>query len=84
MGMLHKVEDVLRKSSLFMASRNVVGYAFCRQFSYLLVVTLMDMLVGILMFLIGLYGGYGVGQRNLEGRMLLEYCLQKEVCVSNT
>ena len=29
-------------------------------------------------------GGYGVGQRNLEGRMLLEFCLEKELCVSNT
>ena len=26
----------------------------------------------------GVYGGYGVGQANLEGRMLLEFCLQKE------
>ena len=32
----------------------------------------------------GLYGGYGIGQRNLEGRMLLEFCLEKELCVSNT
>ena len=30
------------------------------------------------------HGGYGVGWRNLEGRMLLEYCLEKELCVSNT
>ena len=30
-----------------------------------------------------LHGGYGVGQRNLEGRMLLELCLEKELCVSN-
>ena len=29
-------------------------------------------------------GGYGVGQSNLEGRMLLEFCLEKELCVSNT
>ena len=32
----------------------------------------------------GVHGEYGVGQRNLEGRMLLEFCLQKELCVSNT
>ena len=31
----------------------------------------------------GFHGGYGVGQRNLEGRMLLEFCLDKELCVSN-
>ena len=29
----------------------------------------------------GFDGGYGIGQRNLEGRML---CLVKELCVSNT
>ena len=28
------------------------------------------------------HGGYSVGQRNLEGRMLLEFCLEKELCVS--
>ena len=27
---------------------------------------------------------YGVGQRKLEGRMLLEFCLEKQLCVSNT
>ena len=32
----------------------------------------------------GVRGGYGVGQRNLEGRMLLQFCLEKELCVSNT
>ena len=30
------------------------------------------------------HGGYDVGQRNLEGRTLLEFCLEKELCVSNT
>ena len=30
------------------------------------------------------HGGYGIGQRNLEGRMLLEFCLEMELCVSNT
>ena len=29
-------------------------------------------------------GGYGVCQRNLEERMLLEFCLEKELCESNT
>ena len=31
----------------------------------------------------GVHGGYGVGQRNLEGRMLLDFCLEKELCVSH-
>ena len=26
----------------------------------------------------GVHKGYGVGERNLEGRMLLEICLEKE------
>ena len=29
------------------------------------------------------HGGYGVGQMNLEGRMLLEFGLEKELCSSN-
>ena len=32
----------------------------------------------------GVRGEYGIGQRNLEGGMLLEFCLEKELCVSNT
>ena len=31
-----------------------------------------------------LHGGYGAGQRNLEGRMLLEISREKELCVLNT
>ena len=29
----------------------------------------------------GVHGGYGVCQMNLEGGMLFEYCLEKELCV---
>ena len=32
----------------------------------------------------GVHAGYGVGQRKLEGRILSEFCLKKELCVSNT
>ena len=32
----------------------------------------------------GFDGGHGVDQRNFEGRMLLEFCLEKKLCVSNT
>ena len=28
----------------------------------------------------GAHGWYGVGQRNSEGRMLLEFCLRNYVC----
>ena len=29
------------------------------------------------------HGGYGLGKRNLEGRMFLEFCLDNELCVSS-
>ena len=32
----------------------------------------------------GIHGGYGIGKRNAEGRMLLDFCDQKQLCVANT
>ena len=32
----------------------------------------------------GFHGGYGVGLRNVEERMLVEFCLVKELCILNT
>ena len=32
----------------------------------------------------GVRGGNGIGQRNAKGRMLLEFCDEKELCVANT
>ena len=32
----------------------------------------------------GIHGGYGVGKRNAEGRLLLDFCDQKKLCVANT
>ena len=32
----------------------------------------------------GIHGGYEVGQRNIEGRMLLGFSLEKELCLTNT
>ena len=31
----------------------------------------------------GVHGGNGIGKRNAEGRMLLEFCDEKELCVAN-
>ena len=31
----------------------------------------------------GFHGAYGVVQWNLEGRMILEFCLEKELCVKH-
>ena len=32
----------------------------------------------------GIHGGYGIGERNTEGKMLLNFCDQKKWCASNT
>ena len=32
----------------------------------------------------GIHGGYGIGKRNAEGRMLLGFCDQKKLGVANT
>ena len=32
----------------------------------------------------GVHGGNGIGVRNAEGRRLLEFCDEKELCVANT
>ena len=32
----------------------------------------------------GIHGGYGIGKRNAEGRMLQDFCDQKKLCVANT
>ena len=32
----------------------------------------------------GVLVGYGVGQRNFEGRILLQFSLENELCVFNT
>ena len=32
----------------------------------------------------GMHGGYGIGKTNAEGRLLLDFCDQKELCVAHT
>ena len=32
----------------------------------------------------GVHGGNGIGERNVEGIMLLEFCDEKELCAANT
>ena len=32
----------------------------------------------------GVHGEYEIGERNAKGRMLLEFCAEKELCVANT
>ena len=31
-----------------------------------------------------MHGGNGIGERNVKGKMLLEFCDEKEFCVANT
>ena len=31
-----------------------------------------------------LHGGNGIGERNVKGKMLLEFCVEKELCVATT
>ena len=32
----------------------------------------------------GVHGGFGIGKRNLEGRLLLEFCVEKDLCVGKS
>ena len=91
-GVLVYKEDVLRlvcgnapqcgrswkKNSLYMMSRKASWVCIVWVIQLCTWVTLMDMWVDRLD---GFYGGYGVGLRNLEGRMLLELYLKKELCM---
>ena len=45
-----------------------------------LILVSMDMLIDLLVFL----KGCGVGEKNLERRMLLKLCMSKELCVVDT
>ena len=31
-----------------------------------------------------IHGGFGIGRRNVEGRLLLEFCVKKSMCVGNS
>ena len=32
----------------------------------------------------GVHGEYGIGKRKVEGKRLLEFCDEKDLCVANT
>ena len=32
----------------------------------------------------GVHGGFGIGKRNMEGRLLLDFCVEKGMCVGNS
>ena len=84
MGMLHKVEEVLRKKQSFydelkceLDMHSADDLVMCLGYFNGHVGRHIDSFDGV-------HGGYGVGQRNLEGRMLLNFCLEKELYVSDT
>ena len=85
MGLLHKVEEVLRKNNLYDELKCELDMLS----AYDLVMCLGDFNGHDGRHINGfnvVHGGYGLGQRNYEGRMLLEFCLEKELCkyMSNT
>ena len=78
--MLCKVEDVWKKNSLYYEPQGEWDMHSAGD----LVMCLGDVNRHVGRHIDGVHGGYGVGQRNLEGKMLLEFCQEKELCVSNT
>ena len=32
----------------------------------------------------GVHGGFGIGKKNVEGRLFLEFCVEKVLCVGNS
>ena len=80
MDTLRKVEDVWKKNCVY---DELQGERDTHIYTGDLVVCL-GILSGHVGGFDGVHGGYGVGQGNLEGRMLFELCLEKELCVSNT
>ena len=82
MGMLHKVEDVWRKKKKFFYDK--LKYEWDMHSADNLVMCFCEFNGHVGRHIDGFDGGYGVGLSNLEGRMLLEFCLEKELCVSNT
>ena len=77
--MLHKVEEVWRTRQSFYDELKCEWDVYYADD----LVMCLGNLDGHVNGIDGVHGGYGVGQRNLEGRMLLEFCLEKELCVSN-
>ena len=78
--MLRKVEEVLKKNSPYdevkceLDMHSADDLAMCMGYINGHIGRCFDGLDGM-------HGGYGVGQRNLEGRMLLVFCLVKELCI---
>ena len=79
MGMLRKVEEVFGKNSY-----DVLKCEWDMHSADDLVMCFGDINGHAGRYIDGFDGGYGVGQRNMEGRMLLKFCMEKELFVSNT
>ena len=81
MGVLHKVEEVWRLRESFNDE------LICELDADDLVMCFGDfngLIGGHIYGFDEVHGGYGVGQRNLQGGMLLEFCQEKKLCVSST
>ena len=77
MGMLYKVEEVWRKNCLYDELK-------CEWAMHSEDDLVMCLGGHIDRYIDGVHEGYGVGQRNFEGKMLPEFCLEKELFVSDT
>ena len=80
--MFHKVEEIRRKRSFY----NELKWYWYMHSADDLIMCLIDFngyVVRDIDGFDGLHVGYGVGQWNFEGRMLLEFCLKKEFGVLN-
>ena len=80
MGMLCKMEEVLKKN--FLTFYDKLKCELYMHFAGDLVICLgdIDRYVGWHVDgFDGVHGGYGIAQRKLEGIMILEFCLEKEL-----
>ena len=79
----HKVEDQMQKRFVFMIKWGLSG-AWEVQVKSLLLVGISMGVWGNVLRVLKVYTGNAIGKRNVEGRRLLEFCDERELCVANT
>ena len=81
MGMLHKVEEVWRKKQSFNDELKCEWDKHSADDLFMCLGDINGHVGRHINGFDGVHGGYGLSQRNMEAKMLLEYCLEKELCV---
>ena len=84
MGMLRKMEELLKKGSLFITKLKCELDVYSADDLAMCLVDFDGHVGRHINGLDDVHGEYGVCQNNFEGRMLLRSCLEEELCVSNT